>query len=149
MVRKLISLSTLIWLVASSPALAGDPEPNRENWSRYYFAGEKAYEQGNFSEAEQLFQSALKEAEQLKISGPAAQTILHLAKTYHAEKKDSEAEPLYKRAIEIYANSDRPNRFHAVAAIQGYAQFLRDTNRSKEAADVEAGSMGLRIKQTP
>ena len=92
-------------------------------WKYYKVAGETAYQQGNYAEAERQLVAALKEAERFDPEDPRLATSLNnLAALYQAQGRDAEAEPLYKHALAIdekILGPDHPN-------------FARDLNNLAE-----------------
>ena len=73
-------------------------------------AGTEAYEQGNYTEAEKLFVAALKEAEKFGPQDPRLATSLNnLANLYNTQGKYGEADPLYKRSLEIWEKALGPD----------------------------------------
>ncbi len=89
--------------------IRGARQPQKEapvddrGWKKYSEAGEKAYQQGQYGEAEKQFLAAALEAIGF---GPANQqlaaTLNKLATLYYEQKNYSEAEPLYLRAFKIW-----------------------------------------------
>src|SRR2546425_452013 len=78
-------------------------------WEASTRAGEQAYRQGRYSEAERSFQAALKEAEQFGPEDPrVARTLNNLALLYDAQHRYAEAEPLLQRALAIQAKALGP-----------------------------------------
>jgi len=92
----MIALSAL---AALAPALACGCS---NLWETYKGAGGRAYLLGRYKEAEDHLQDALIEAESF---GPTdlrlAEVLNNLAEVYLAEHKYAEAEPLFKRALDI------------------------------------------------
>jgi len=71
-------------------------------WESYIQAGEAAYKQGNYAEAEKQFLAALQVAEKFGPEVPRLATSLrNLAELYRAQGKYAEAEPLLRRALAI------------------------------------------------
>ena len=71
-------------------------------WETYMAAGDKAYQQGNYPEAEKQWAAALKEAERFGPEGPRLVISLdRLATLYQAKGSYTEAEPLFKRPRRI------------------------------------------------
>ena len=65
-------------------------------------AGNNAYQDGNYTEAEKLYFAALKEAEGFGPQDPRLATSLYnLALVYGNQGKYTEAEPLYRRSLAI------------------------------------------------
>lgn len=113
-------------------------ESARQTWQQLYFDGQKAFEQSNYTQAEETLKSALTQAESIGITGPVAMTLYNLGRVYGAENKLKEAEDCYKRSLEIYESSRRRNIAGQQALIKDYAKLLRDTSRSTEAEELEA-----------
>jgi TonB family protein len=71
-------------------------------WIKYSDAGKRAYEKKDFSESENMYRLALKEAEELGEQDTRLATSLNnLAEAYFAQAKFDKAEPLHKRALEL------------------------------------------------
>ncbi len=143
----------------------------RGSWKSYGKAGVKAYQKGNYPEAEKQFAAALKEAEGFGPQDPrVAVTLTHLAALYYNQGKYTEAEPLYKRALPIvekalgpedqgkyaeaeplvkralaiFENALGPEHPDVAASLENYAALLRETGRSAEAAKLEARAKAVR-----
>ena len=72
-------------------------------WGMHDIAGQEAYEQDRYTDAEKAWVAALKEAESFGPEDPRLATSLNnLAELYRTQGKYSEAEPLHKRAAAIY-----------------------------------------------
>ncbi len=72
-------------------------------WETYMAAATKAYQQGNYPEAEKQFGAALKEAEGFGPQDPRlAGSLNDLANLYRAQGKYAEAELLVKRSLAIW-----------------------------------------------
>ncbi len=93
------------WLLAGLVCLALWPAhaPAQGGlWETYMAAATKAYQQGNYPEAEDQLGAALKEAEGFGPQDPRLATSLNnLALLYHDQGRYAEAEPLYERALAI------------------------------------------------
>ncbi len=110
-------------------------------------AGDKAYQQGNYPEAEKQLAAALKEAGGFGPQDPRLATSLNsLAELYHAQGRYAETEPLYKRALEIVEKALGPEHRHVARSLENYAVLLRATGRSDEAAKMEARAEAIRAK---
>lgn len=99
----------LIWaLLAVSYIVACSAQKDTETrfWE-YQNAGDKAYIEGNYAEAEKQYTAALALAEE---KGPENNLMipgLHsLAKVYSAQKKDAQAEELLRRRLAIAEKAD-------------------------------------------
>lgn len=80
--------------------LCGCSQPS---WDEAMMAGQHAFEQGRYADAERIFSSAVGKAEAF---GPedrrVAQALAALGQAYAAQNKHAEAEPAYLRALKIY-----------------------------------------------
>ncbi len=85
----LLPFLAVLWL-CSTYAFA-----QAEQWQGHMVAGDQAYQQGNYPEAEKQLVAALKEAEGFGPQDPRLATSLNeLALLYRAQGKYAEAEPL-------------------------------------------------------
>lgn len=71
-------------------------------WKTYSDSGKRAYEHGDFVEAEKLFKSALKEAENLQDNELIAKTNDFLGGLYFQQKKYNDAEKFFLKSIEVW-----------------------------------------------
>src|SRR5215468_2886715 len=98
----------LLWILAFCPVLA---VAQPKSWEEYIAAGQNAYQQGHYTEAEKLFEAALKVAEGFGPRDPSlAKSLNELAAVYYAQGKYAEAEPLYQRALVIWEKVLGPER---------------------------------------
>jgi len=117
-------------------------------WDKYLADGAKAFEQHRYDEAEKWLKAALNEAEGFGSNDPRLATTLDdLAEVYHAQGKDAEAEPLYKRSLVIWERTLGREHAHVAISLQKYATLLRRMNREAEAAALEARAKTIRAKQ--
>lgn len=73
-------------------------------------AAETAYKEQRWSEAEVSFQAALKEAESLGPQNPVlGMTLYYLASTEEKQGRPTEAEPLFRRALDIFDAQSKVN----------------------------------------
>lgn len=114
-------------------------------WQGCLDSGKKAFEKGDYAEAQEHFLAALREAETF---GPQdlrlAATLNNLAALYRAQAKYAEAEPLYRRALTILEESLGPEHPLVARLLDNYAALLRQTNREAEAAKFEIRSEAIR-----
>jgi tetratricopeptide (TPR) repeat protein len=139
-------------------------------WENYMEAGQKAYEQGDYSEARKMFSAALEEADKFgpddprvaisvawvtvlndtQILGPehlAVTTSLNnLALLYHNQGKYAQAEPLYQRALAIREKALGPGHPDVADTLENYAGLLRKIGRHAEADKMEARAQAIRAK---
>lgn len=97
----LIRLSVLS-LCLLSPSLTNPVWAGATEWGNLISDGEKFYKTRNFTEAETIFRSALKECESSGLDdGKLGITLNNLALVLESQNKDEEAEAVYKRALEV------------------------------------------------
>ncbi|MEE8623453.1 MAG: tetratricopeptide repeat protein, partial [Alphaproteobacteria bacterium] len=78
------------------------PSAQGDLWETYMAAATKAYQQGNYPEAEKQLEAAVKEAEGFGPQDPRLATSLNnLAEVYRLEGRYGKAEPLHRRALAI------------------------------------------------
>jgi tetratricopeptide (TPR) repeat protein len=89
------------------------------------------YEQGNYVQAESLYQRALTIWEYAH--GPdhslVASPLNGLAQLYSAQGKYKQAEPLYQRALAIVEQQLGPEHPHTATARKNYNAFVRKIKR--------------------
>src|ERR1700680_5007146 len=91
------ALMLALALCVCAPALAGEAE-----WAEHMKAGETANSTGDYSTAAARYEAALREAESFGASDPRlAKALNELASSYASQGRYTEAEPLYRRALEI------------------------------------------------
>ena len=104
------------------------------SWQMNNAAGEEAYKQGRYAEAEKTWLATLKEAESFGPQDPRLATSLNnLALLYLTQSKYAEAEPLLKRALAIWEKALGPEHPNVATSLENYAALLRETNREGEA----------------
>ena len=122
-------IATLCVLLASVAASAFE-----KTWDDYMEAGRQALQQRQYAEAGKHFKSALQEAEKFEALDPRrAATLDSLASSYHSQKKYSEAEPLFKRELEIHEKSLGPEDLRVGQVLHNLAKLY-----SHQAKHVEA-----------
>jgi tetratricopeptide (TPR) repeat protein len=96
------------------------------SWERATTAGLKAFEQGNYTEAAQQFQSALAIVETIKPDDPRlANSLMRLAVVYHTQGRYAEAEPLYQRALMLQEQMFGPDQPQLLEMLEAYANLQR------------------------
>ncbi len=133
--RLLLSLVCAIF-IAVNPGFSDENEEHYRLWEKDNAAASKAYDDGRYSEALSLYQTALVHAEKITYGGPRGITYYGMAKTYHKDQKLTEAEDYYKKALDIFEASGRRHA-HLLACIKDYAGLLRELGRNSEAAELE------------
>jgi len=96
--------------------------------------------EGKYSEAEALCKRATKIDEaRLGPDDPGlAMNQSLLAQIYHFQGRFVEAESLYQQALSLQEKALEPGDKHLRDTIASYAELLRDTNREKQAAQLES-----------
>ena len=104
--------------------------------------------QGNYAEAEPLYQRSLTIAEQaLGPDHPNVGTSLNnLAALYSDQGNYAEAEPLYQRSLTIREQALGPDHPDVAETLEGFAALLRQTGRSAEADQMETRAQSIRSR---
>ena len=109
-------------------------------WETYNEAGQKAYEQGHYTEAEKPWVAALKEAEKFGPQDPRLATSLNnLAELYGARGKYAQADPLHKRALAIREKAlgpDHPDVATSLNALADIESRRRDEDQARKVGKV-------------
>jgi tetratricopeptide (TPR) repeat protein len=112
MIRAAGSKPSLFWekialgsmFLCSSSAFASEAL-----WKTYIETGTEAFQDERYATAETMFLAAGKEADEFGSSDVrVASTLFQLALVYYAEKKYEQAEPNYRRAVEIWDKAKAP-----------------------------------------
>ena len=103
-------------------------------WETYMAAGAKAYQQGNYPEAEKQFGAALKEAEGFGPQDPRlAKNLNNLAELSRAQGKYTDAEPLHKRALAINEKVLGPEHPRVATSLNNLAELYQAQGRDAAA----------------
>lgn len=93
---------TVAWLTLFAGVASSEPPSLGARWDAYTQLGQEAFRYGRFIEAERALAAAIREAERL---GPRdsrlVTSLTNLAALYLELGGYAEAEPLYRRALEI------------------------------------------------
>jgi tetratricopeptide (TPR) repeat protein len=71
----------------------------------------------------------------------------NLALALHFQGKYTQAEPLFKRALNIWEKALPPDHPSIAQGLENYATLLRKTNRPVEAEKMEARAKAIRAKR--
>lgn len=116
-------------------------------WDTYMEAGEQAYGQGRYAEAEKALRAALNEAERFGPQDPRlARSLSNLAALYNVQGKYAEAEPLHRRALAIDEKALGPAHLDVATSLENYAALLHQLNRHAGAEELEARARAIRAK---
>ncbi len=109
-------------------------ELGSSTWESYNKAGEDAYQQGNYAEAEKQLLAARAEAERFAPDDPRLGTSLNnLAELYRNQGKYAEAEPLYQRSLAIDEKALGPNHPGVATDLNNLAELYRTQGKYAEA----------------
>lgn len=76
-------------------------------------------------------------------SKDVAGSLNNLALLYTAESKYKEAEPLFKRSLEILEENLGPDHPNVATALENYAVLLDKTNRTSDAKRLKARAAAI------
>ena len=115
-------------------------------WESDIQAGEAAYEQGNYAEAEKQFLAALQEAENFGPEDPRlASSLNELVALYRAQGKDAKAEPLLKRSLVIKEKTLGPEHFDVATSLNKLAELYRAQDKYAEAEPLYRRALGIMV----
>ncbi len=141
--RRRCWLVGLGWLILWPVMVYAQDRP----WRTYNEAGERAYLQGQYAEAEKQFLAAVKEAEAFGSQDPRlALSLSNLGTLYQARGQHAQAEPLFKRSLAIREKVLGPEHREVAQSLEDYATALRKANRAAEAAPMEARAKAIRTR---
>jgi tetratricopeptide (TPR) repeat protein len=108
-------------------------------------------QQKKFKEAEQVYLQALHTMEQAPPNDPRngllVTCVQNLAIFYQDQKRYADAEPLFKRALQLHKRSD--GTWEAMLCREDYARLLRETGRASEAKPLEQEAKAIRGQFPP
>jgi tetratricopeptide (TPR) repeat protein len=76
-----------------------------------------------------------------------ANSLNGLAGLYHYQGQYAEAEPLFKRALEIVEKALGPEHPNVAKTLENYASLLRTMERDAEAEEMEERAKAIRAKR--
>ena len=117
------------------------------SWEMANAAGQEAYEQAHYAEAEEYLSAALKEAENFGPEDPRLATSLNnLAALYNLQGKYTEAEPLSKRSLAIREKALGPDHPDVATSLNNLAALYRAQGRYAEAEPLYQRALAIREK---
>ncbi|MBP9090015.1 tetratricopeptide repeat protein [bacterium] len=117
-------------------------------WERYNLMAQNAMNQGKPQEAEDLFRSAIAEAEKLDAKDPKlANSLNNLANCLRNQGKYPEAEQNYKRALEVRQKVLGPLHTDLIGIYENYAKMLRAAGREAEATKMDSHARAIFMKK--
>jgi tetratricopeptide (TPR) repeat protein len=136
-----------LWLL-SLVLISAEASGQETLWETYKAAGNKAFQLARSAEAERLFLAAIEQAEKFGKHDPRlAESLNSLAVLYATQGKQVEAEPLFRRALEINAQVFGPEHPEVAASLEVFAALLRTTHRDTEAEKLETRAKKIRARQ--
>ena len=140
MLKKTAIGLVLAWLVL----WVVDEYTQSSPWDTYMDAGTKAYQQGNYPEAERQFKGAVKEAEGFGLEAPRLTTSLNdLGALYRAQGKYAEAEPLLKRSLAILEKALRREHPDVAQSLNNLALLYDAQGRYAKAEPLSKRSLAI------
>ena len=116
-------------------------------WETYMAAATKAYQQGNYPEAEKQLGAALKEAEGFGPQDPRLATNLNnLGELYRLQDRYAEAEQHYKWALAVLEKARRPAHPQVATSLNNLAALYHAQGRYAGAEQLYKRSLGIREK---
>ncbi len=120
-------LKANLTVVALVVLLLAGPAQGQSSYEKDTTAGVKAYNNGNFAEAEKIFKRALKELEAASPTDERVGLVLvNLATVKKAQGLDKEVEPLLKRAIGVLELALGPEHPDLATANENLGMFYYD-----------------------
>ncbi len=142
-----LSLVGVLCVMLVSALFFGCGQSAGSPWESYIRAGEAAYEQCHYAEAEKQFLAALHEAEKFGPEDPRLATSLNnLVELYHDQGKYTVAETLYKRLLTISEKALGAEHPDVAQTLENYAGLLREMWREEDASIMEARAKAIREK---
>ena len=119
-------------------------------------AGQQAVQQGNYAEAERIYQAAVKKAETYgREDRRVAVSLSQLAQVYAGQGKHVEAEPLYLQALKIYQAVHGETHADVAATLNNlgvlhrmYGQYAEAETFAKKALPLAPNDAGKQTVQT-
>jgi len=140
---KVSPLLALLFLLFSATSLF----PDLSSWESYNEAGERAVEQGLYAEAEEMFQAALREADNFGPLDPRlAASLNNLASLYLLQGKYSQAEPIFLRALEIQEKILSPNHPEIAAILNNLGELYNAQGKYDRAEELFQQALEIREK---
>ena len=102
----------------------------QSSWDATMAAAAKAYQDRNFPEAQRLYSQALQQAEAFGPADPRLATNLNnLAESYRQGDRFAEAEPLYKRSLEVWERARGPRDVTLSPVLSNLGELYRQMGR--------------------
>ncbi len=123
------------------------PSAQGDLWETYMAAATKAYQQGNYPEAEKQLEAAVKEAEGFGPQDPRLATSLNnLAEVYRLEGRYGKAESLLKRGLAIREKALGPEHPDVAGSLNNLAALYDDQGKYAEAEPLVKRALAIAEK---
>jgi tetratricopeptide (TPR) repeat protein len=117
--KRHASSVAMLAAMSASPAFCQESE-----WDKYTQAGTKAYEQGNYAQAEKMFKLSLKEAEKFgKKDARLATSLTNMGVLYNFRNQPSKAGPLFERAVAVKQAALGAEAMDTITSVGKLCQF--------------------------
>jgi tetratricopeptide (TPR) repeat protein len=141
---KTKAVAIFVLVVGSLLYLKSVLYPPTHPWEEHHQAGLTAFRGGNYSEAGKQFKAALIEAEKFSTADERLTlTLGNLAEVYRFQSKYSQAEPYFKRLVDISEESFGPDHSNVAAHLNNLAGNYRAQGKLAEAEPLYKRSMDI------
>ena len=141
---KTKAVALFVLVVGTSLYLKTVLYPPVPPWEEAHQAGLTAYRNKNYLDAENQFQTALKEAEKLSTDDwRLTQTLSNLAEIYRIQSKYSQATLYFRRLLEINEESFGPDHPNVAAHLNNLAGNYRAQGKLVEAEPLYKRSLDI------
>jgi tetratricopeptide (TPR) repeat protein len=138
------SLPALVTFYVVALAAVANAQEAEDPWKDLVTQGQRSAANREYAKAELNFLKAVHEAERFGVDDWRVGTTLEsLGQVYTAEKKFSEAENAYRRALEITEKADGDDSEEAANVIFDIANLMLDAGRQKEALTLARKAVSL------
>lgn len=142
--KQTASLTFAVFAVAAGLAATAS-SCQQQTWESTMTAGQEAVRQGNYAEAEQMFQVAVQKAEAFgRDDRRVAVSLSQLAQVYAGQGKHVEAEPVYLRALKIYQAVHGENHADVAATLNNLGVLHRMYGQYAEAESLLSRSLTIK-----
>lgn len=124
---------------------SGTPEASKGRWQDFDTAGQYALVTGNYAEAEQALNKAVRlAAEQGEKDNPALfATLTKLANVYQKQGKFEMAEGIYKTTIDKIEKTDSPTSVNLAPLLLDLGKLYAETDRLKDAETMHKRAIAI------
>src|SRR5690348_9802938 len=118
-----------------------------QTWESAMAAGQQAVQQGNYAEAERIYQTAVMKAETYgREDRRVAVSLSQLAQLYAGQGKHVEAEPLYLQALKIYQAVHGESHADVAATLNNLGVLHRMYGQYAEAEPLLTRALAIKEK---